>query len=172
MHTLLGELASHATVIIDAPPLLSVTDGAVLAHQADGALLVLRAGKTTYDLAEKALEALHKAHGRTLGLVLNRVPLRGIDASPYAYAYRKSYSQAANEQTATTITPESAPTDGNERLTTRIRERDRSEVPPVSDVDSADGDASDEEMHKVLGALLDDSTERRPRKPRDRIRRS
>jgi capsular exopolysaccharide synthesis family protein len=171
MHALLGELAAHATVIIDAPPLLSVTDAAVLAHQSDGALLVLRAGKTTYDLAEKALEALHKAHGRTLGLVLNRVPLRGIDASPYAYAYRKSYSSHANEP-ATTNAPESAATEDNEQLATRIRERERSGVPAGSDVDSNNDDATDEEMHKVLGALFDGPAERRPRKPRDRIRRS
>jgi hypothetical protein len=171
MHALLGELASHATVIIDAPPLLSVTDGAVLAHQADGALLVLRAGKTTYDLAEKALEALHKAHGRTLGLVLNRVPLRGIDASPDAYAYHKSYVADASEP-ATTNAPESAATEDNEQLATRIRERERSGVPAGTDADPNNGDATDEEMHKVLGALCDSPAERRPRKPRDRIRRS
>ena len=39
--SLIADLAKHATVIIDAPPLLPVTDGAVLTHQADGALLVV-----------------------------------------------------------------------------------------------------------------------------------
>ena len=61
MQALLGDLAKHATVIIDAPPLLPVTDGAVLTHQADGALLVVSLGKTTYDLVEKALDTLDKA---------------------------------------------------------------------------------------------------------------
>ena len=61
MHTLLADLAMHATVIIDAPPLLPVTDGAVLTHQADGALVVVSLGKTTYDLLEKALDTLQQA---------------------------------------------------------------------------------------------------------------
>ncbi|WP_344737769.1 polysaccharide biosynthesis tyrosine autokinase [Microbacterium awajiense] len=91
MRSLLVDLASHAVVIIDAPPLLPVTDGAVLTHQADGALLVVGIGKTTYDLVEKALDTLQKASGRALGIVLNRVPTRGVDASPYSYEYRREY---------------------------------------------------------------------------------
>ncbi len=91
MRSLLVDLAAHALVIIDAPPLLPVTDGAVLTHQSDGALLVVSIGKTTYDLVEKALDALQKASGRALGIVLNRVPTRGLDASPYSYEYRREY---------------------------------------------------------------------------------
>lgn len=91
MHALLEDLSATALVVVDAPPLLPVTDGAVLAHQADGALLVVRAGRTTYDIAEKAIDALAKAKGRALGVVLNGVPLRGVDASPYASAYRYEY---------------------------------------------------------------------------------
>jgi capsular exopolysaccharide synthesis family protein len=91
MKALLDELAEHSTVIVDAPPLIPVTDGAVLTHQADGALLVVGVGKTTYDLIEKALDTLHKARGRALGIVLNKVPLKGADASPYSYEYRRQY---------------------------------------------------------------------------------
>lgn len=92
MRHLLEDLAKHATVIIDAPPLLPVTDGAVLAHQADGALLVISLGKTTYDLLDKAIDTLNKAGGRALGIVLNKAPLRGIDASAYSYEYRQEYA--------------------------------------------------------------------------------
>ena len=92
MHQLIADLTKHATVIIDAPPLLPVTDGAVLAHQADGALVVVSLGKTTYDLLEKALDTLRKARGRALGIVLNKAPLRGADASPYSYDYRREYA--------------------------------------------------------------------------------
>ncbi|MFY9714068.1 MAG: CpsD/CapB family tyrosine-protein kinase, partial [Microbacterium sp.] len=90
MHQLLRDLAVHATVIVDAPPLLPVTDGAVLTHQADGALLVVSAGKTTYDVVERALGALEKVRGRMLGVVLNRVPASGVDSSVYAYGYKTS----------------------------------------------------------------------------------
>ena len=92
MSRLLSDLAKFATVIIDAPPIIPVTDAAVLTHQADGALLVVNVGKTTYDLVEKSLDSLQKARGRILGLVLNRIPLRGVNASPYSYAYTRSYT--------------------------------------------------------------------------------
>ena len=91
MRTLLADLSKHATVIIDAPPLLPVTDGAVLAHQADGALLVVSLGKTTYDVMEKAIDVLTKARGRVLGVVLNKIPLRGVDATSYSHEYRQDY---------------------------------------------------------------------------------
>ncbi|RZS63474.1 capsular exopolysaccharide synthesis family protein [Agromyces ramosus] len=97
MHTLLSDLTKHATVIIDAPPLLPVTDGAVLTHQADGALVVVTLGKTTHDLLEKALDTLRKARGRALGVVLNKTPLRGADASPYSYDYRRDYTATVPE---------------------------------------------------------------------------
>ena len=95
MKQLLTDLAKHATVIIDAPPLLPVTDGAVLTHQADGALLVVSLGRTTYDLLEKSVDTLTKAGGRALGVVLNKAPMRGIDSSAYSYAYRREYNTTA-----------------------------------------------------------------------------
>lgn len=111
MKSLLADLASHATVIIDAPPLLPVTDGAVLTHQADGALLVLSLGKTTYDLVDKALDTLEKARGRALGIVLNKVPLRGVDSSPYSYEYRREYGSAAKPESADAVSSEATPFD-------------------------------------------------------------
>jgi capsular exopolysaccharide synthesis family protein len=98
MRAVLSDLAQHAMVIIDAPPLLPVTDSAVLAHQADGAILVVGLGKTTYDLVAKAQDALAKASGRLLGVVLNRAALKGVDASPY-YDYRKGYQGSGAEGT-------------------------------------------------------------------------
>ncbi|GAA4374208.1 polysaccharide biosynthesis tyrosine autokinase [Agromyces bauzanensis] len=97
MRQLLDDLAKHATLIIDAPPLLAVTDGAVLTQQADGALLVVGVGKTNYDFVEKSLDALRKVNGRALGLVLNKVPLKGGDASPYAAtAYVQEYASGGS----------------------------------------------------------------------------
>ncbi|MCD2441016.1 polysaccharide biosynthesis tyrosine autokinase [Agromyces sp. SYSU K20354] len=95
MHTLIDDLTKHATVIIDAPPLLPVTDGAVLAHQADGALVVVTLRKTTFDLLDKALDTLRKARGRALGIVLNKAPLRGADSAAYSYEYRRDYTTTA-----------------------------------------------------------------------------
>jgi capsular exopolysaccharide synthesis family protein len=91
MRRLIDDLANHATVIIDAPPLLPVTDGAVLTHQADGALVVISVGKTTHDLLERSLDTISKAGGRALGVVLNKAPVKGVDSSAYSYGYRHDY---------------------------------------------------------------------------------
>jgi capsular exopolysaccharide synthesis family protein len=103
MRKLLADLAVHATVIVDAPPLLPVTDGAVLTHQADGALVVVSLGKTTYDLLEKSLDTLAKSSGRALGVVLNKAPLRGLDSSPYSYEYRREYGTGKKSEHAATV---------------------------------------------------------------------
>lgn len=113
MKSLLNDLAAHATVIIDAPPLLPVTDGAVLTHQADGALLVVSLGKTTYDLVDKALDTLAKARGRALGIVLNKVPMKGVDSSPYSYEYRREYGDASKLDRADDVAADAAAFDLN-----------------------------------------------------------
>ena len=61
-------------VILDAAPVLSVTDGAIAATLADGALLVARHGVTTSDQAARAAEALQRVDARLLGTVLNGAP--------------------------------------------------------------------------------------------------
>lgn len=88
MQLLLGELDRRADVIlIDAPPLLPVTDAALLANQADGAVLVVRHGKTSRDQVDQALASLGKVDARLLGTVLNMAPARGPDAYTYGYGY-------------------------------------------------------------------------------------
>ena len=73
MRRLLAELADRGhTVIIDAPPLLPVTDGAVLTASADGALVVVSAGRTLDTQLRDALTSLTAVQGHTLGVVLNR----------------------------------------------------------------------------------------------------
>lgn len=78
------ELARDSIVIVDAPPLLPVTDAAIVGARFDGVLLVLQAGQTTSDELRKALSTLEKVKARVLGAVLNKVPA-GKAASGYAY---------------------------------------------------------------------------------------
>jgi capsular exopolysaccharide synthesis family protein len=88
MRDLLSDLRQRFdTVIIDAPPLLPVTDSALLAAQADGALLVVRHGKTTHDQVRQSTERIAAVGGRLLGAVLNRAPDKGPDAYSYGYGY-------------------------------------------------------------------------------------
>ncbi|MGW0232032.1 polysaccharide biosynthesis tyrosine autokinase [Actinopolymorpha singaporensis] len=77
---------SFDVVLIDSPPLLPVTDGALLAAQAHGALLVVRFGMTTRDQVRGSVERLNSVHARLVGTVLNRCPQRGT-AESYGYGY-------------------------------------------------------------------------------------
>jgi capsular exopolysaccharide synthesis family protein len=73
MRTLIGELAKDAMVIIDAPPLLPVTDAAVLTRSADGAIIVISHGGTLDTELTVSLNHIATVHGRTLGIVFNRM---------------------------------------------------------------------------------------------------
>ena len=89
-HTL-EELGKRALVLVDAPPLLPVTDAAVLSVATDGALMVGRCGRTTLDSAEQALQNVERVHGRALGFIINAVPLRGSRSYSYTYKYKYDY---------------------------------------------------------------------------------
>ncbi len=69
-------------VLIDTPPIIAVTDAAVLASRVDGVLLVVNAGKTKRDLAIKARDMLQQVNAHILGVVLNNAR---IDKSAYEY---------------------------------------------------------------------------------------
>lgn len=90
MKNMLNTLAKDAVVLIDAPPLLPVTDAAVLSRVADGAIVVIRTGRTTQEQLHQSLGNLEKVKGRVLGAVLNYVPIKGRDA----YSYYGTYSSA------------------------------------------------------------------------------
>lgn len=74
-------------VIVDATPLLPVTDGAIVAHACDGAVLIVRHGKTTRDQLEHATAALDRVGARLLGTVLNFVPTKKRGYGGYGYGY-------------------------------------------------------------------------------------
>lgn len=90
MKNLLATLARDSTVLIDAPPLLPVTDAAVLSRVADGAIIVVNAGKTTQDELGRAIDNMRKAKGHVFGTILNRVPTSGANS----YSYYGSYTSA------------------------------------------------------------------------------
>lgn len=73
-------------VILDAPPLLPVTDAAVLSHQAGGAVVVARAGVVRQNQLTEALSILEAADASVYGVVLNDVPVSQIDG--YSQYYR------------------------------------------------------------------------------------
>jgi non-specific protein-tyrosine kinase len=61
-------------VLFDAPPVIAVTDSAILGGKVDGVLLVINAGKTRREHAERAKELLEKAKVRIIGTTLTNAP--------------------------------------------------------------------------------------------------
>ena len=75
-------------VLIDAPPLLLVTDGAVVSKFATGAILAVAAGRTKRRELQGAVEALERIESRLVGIVATMLPTKGPDSNAYgAYAY-------------------------------------------------------------------------------------
>lgn len=72
-------------VIIDAPPLLPVTDAAVLSQHVGGVVIVVGSHKLKQQDLEKSLSALELVGSTVLGVVLNQLPVKGPDAYSYSY---------------------------------------------------------------------------------------
>ncbi|GAA1735767.1 polysaccharide biosynthesis tyrosine autokinase [Aeromicrobium alkaliterrae] len=88
MLNLVGHLSeSYDLVLIDAPPLLAVTDGALLAALSDGALVVVRHGRTRLDELKGAAERLQAVGARVLGTVITMTPRRSTSRYGYGSGY-------------------------------------------------------------------------------------
>ena len=76
----------YDTVVFDSPPLLPVADAMVLGQKLDGALVVVRAGKTSRHALRHALRRLETVEADILGLVLNS-EARRRKGKGYGYGY-------------------------------------------------------------------------------------
>jgi succinoglycan biosynthesis transport protein ExoP len=93
---ILEAMADYQFVLIDAPPLLNVTDGRILATLVEGAILVVRGGFTPQELAQQAQLHVRDVGAHLIGVVLNDVDVRhhGYYQSYYGYgSYGESTSQ-------------------------------------------------------------------------------
>jgi succinoglycan biosynthesis transport protein ExoP len=91
-------------VILDSPPVLVVTDAAVLSTVADGTLVVARSGKTTRPALREAARNLGDVGAKLLGCVLNDMDLEKRNYGYYRYRrYGYStytYARSADEEEA------------------------------------------------------------------------
>jgi succinoglycan biosynthesis transport protein ExoP len=76
-------------VVLDSPPVAAVTDSAVLSTLADGTVFVVRAFKTSKQLARQGLRILRDVDARVVGAVLNAVNLSHREYGYYHYYYYK-----------------------------------------------------------------------------------
>ncbi|GAA1666449.1 polysaccharide biosynthesis tyrosine autokinase [Microbacterium lacus] len=94
MQTLLADLERAFDIVIcDAPPLLPVTDAAILAKQTSGAIVIVSTGRTTTHQLSSAIDALDTVGARVAGLVMTMTPTKGPDSYGYGYGYGYGYVQ-------------------------------------------------------------------------------
>jgi capsular exopolysaccharide synthesis family protein len=84
-------------VIIDTPPILSVSDSLALAREADGVILVVRAGRTPKKALLRSRDLLVRMQSRVLGVVLNAVDM-GVGGSYYNYSNSYGYGYSYGEE--------------------------------------------------------------------------
>ncbi|GBE52039.1 tyrosine-protein kinase YwqD [bacterium BMS3Bbin14] len=93
MKALLDRMADiYDFVLLDSPPLQSVTDSLSLSTIVDGTIIVVRAGETTYDMIENGLRQLKSINAHLLGFILNAVS-KNTGAEGYYHGYYKYYSK-------------------------------------------------------------------------------
>jgi capsular exopolysaccharide synthesis family protein len=88
MHRLIEQCKGIYThIVMDSPPLLSVTDSVVLARDADAVVMIVRHGKSSKHAMRRARDLLVRSGAPVTGIVLNAVDLN----SPEYYAYYGYY---------------------------------------------------------------------------------
>jgi capsular exopolysaccharide synthesis family protein len=94
---------SFDVVLFDAPPLLPVTDAAILAKNCGGALLMVAAGRVHKNQLKGAVAALENVGSQASGVVITMLPLKGPDSygyGRYGYGYGYSYGSSESEGTS------------------------------------------------------------------------
>ena len=91
---LLGRLSQQFDrIIIDSPPVAAVSDALIIATQVDGAVLVVKAGKTTREAVQRAARSLGDVKARILGAILNDIDMQDSRYGGYYYAYGQYYGE-------------------------------------------------------------------------------
>ncbi|AFL87763.1 capsular exopolysaccharide biosynthesis protein [Terriglobus roseus DSM 18391] len=98
MHDLLLHCCTLYThVVVDSPPILSVTDGVILARQADAIVLVVRHGKSSRNAVRRSRDLLSRSGANVTGVLLNSVDITAPEYHGY-YGYSGySYSNIDSE---------------------------------------------------------------------------
>lgn len=84
MNSLLAELKqSYDLIIVDTPPILTLTDAKIMAAKCDGVLLVVEYGKVKRNIAKKVKEELMLSKAKLMGVVLNKINSQDAEAFLY-----------------------------------------------------------------------------------------
>lgn len=89
-------------ILIDAPPVLLVTDAAVVGKKTSGVIVVVASGSTKKQAFNAAVRTLETAGTKILGLIVTMLPTKGPDSygyGQYGYGYDAA-EETAQEQPA------------------------------------------------------------------------
>jgi capsular exopolysaccharide synthesis family protein len=97
--------AEFEYVLLDSPPLLTVSDSRILSTLTDAVVLVTRAYSTPFDLVRRARGLLYNSGARILGVALNSVSVHkqgssGYGVYRYGYGYGYGYEPDSDEDSA------------------------------------------------------------------------
>lgn len=98
---LLDEYFEH--IVIDTPPMLSVTDSRILSRLTDGVILVIRSAETPKPVLVEAQRSLRMVNAPILGVLVNAADLMSADYyyySKYYYSYYYSYGPSGKKKTS------------------------------------------------------------------------
>lgn len=94
MEALLQEAAEvYDYVFLDMPPVLAVTDAALMSSRVDGTVIILGSGDIGPDEGKQAKELLEKVHANILGVILNKVPQHHKSGYYYYYYYDEKHNK-------------------------------------------------------------------------------
>ena len=94
MEALLQEAAeTYDYVFLDMPPVLAVTDAALMISRVDGTVIILGSGDIGPDEGKQAKELLEKVHANILGVILNKVPQHHKSGYYYYYYYDENHNK-------------------------------------------------------------------------------
>lgn len=85
-------------VLFDSPPIIAVTDAAVLSSQLDGVILVIKSGQTDREAAFRAYTLLKNVKTRILGALLNGVHIESMYGSYYYYYHYYYYGKDGDKK--------------------------------------------------------------------------
>ena len=91
---------TYDMVVIDSPPVMPVSDSLILSRLADTTVVVVRAGKTSYDLLERGIKAMNKVGTDVKGLVINRASSKNGGYYYYGYGYYGGYTYGGEDDSS------------------------------------------------------------------------
>ena len=101
-------------VLVDAPPVLGISDGSIIAREVDYVILVIQHRRYPREISLRAKRAIEEVHGNCVGMVLNCVAVKSDDSyyyySSYGNYYKKKPDRSKKAKSASTTNGKHATT--------------------------------------------------------------